>query len=312
MKLTKNPLVIFAYHGLVNETRSVLNDFCFVTPAKLHFDLSMVCKMGWSLIGLQDGLSALSNGTLERPSVAITFDDGLSSVVELGSDILSEHRIRATIFMPSEISSTGEMLWYTKVIGALSNSQRTHFDFLGRHFPITDLTERALASELIQNALRSLHPTAIELLTDDLLRRLEVDESIVSNQFRVLSPSQCADAGINGVFDFGAHSATHSIHSQLDESELKLEIGKSLQFVASLQSNRPLLYAYPNGGKRDFSERCKKILAEKGAYCALSTIPGWNFTFRDAFSLRRFCIGQHTDLSRPLSSIRWKWQRWLA
>jgi peptidoglycan/xylan/chitin deacetylase (PgdA/CDA1 family) len=312
MIFAKNPLVILAYHGLVLDTRNVLNDFCFVTPEKLLSDLSTIRKMGWSLVGLNEGLLELAERKLRCPSVAITFDDGLSSVVELGSSILSEHKTRATIFIPSEISLSGGCLWYTQVISALKATQLSNFEFLGRRFSIADFSERARANILIQNALRAIHPRAIKSMMQELLQRLEVDSSFASDQYRVLSPSQCATAQANGVFDFGAHSATHAIHSQLDEKELRSEIAESLRFVDSLKNSGPLLYAYPNGRKRDFSARCSRILSEQGAYCALSTIPGWNFSLSDVFSIRRFCVGQRTDLKGVLSSIRWKCQGWLA
>lgn len=302
------PLVVLAYHGITSDLSSVLNDFCFVTPEKLDSDLKQIAEEGWSFIGLQEGLADLKRGALRQPSVAITFDDGLSSVEEHGRSILLRHGCRGTIFVPSVISTERQSLWYTRVICALRSTRLQKFEFLGRVFSLSNFADRVYANIVIQNALKLLHPRAISALLSELLLQLEVEPQSMKRDLEVLSPDDCSRLRKEGVFAFGAHSATHAIHSLLSETELKAEIKHSLCFLERIQDQTPLLYAYPNGRKQDFSSRCRMLLSENNVFSALTTLPGWNFANRDLYSIRRFCVGQGTRLKYFLSGLRWRLQ----
>jgi peptidoglycan/xylan/chitin deacetylase (PgdA/CDA1 family) len=311
MTAAGKPLVVLAYHGLVRETQTVLNDFCFVTPQRLDADLKCVAESGWKLVGLNQGVSALEDGSLDSPSVAVTFDDGFSSVVRTGADILRDNHCRATIFLPSGCVKNGESLWFARVIALLKNTTRQEFEFLGRSFVISDFQSRCTVNRYLQDILRCLHPQAILILVERLKETLQVESDDVGDELKLMSLADCDSALRSGVFDFGGHSASHAIHSQLDSRTLKTEICDSLNFLAEIGAGGPRLYAYPNGRRKDFSLRCEKILAENNVYCALSTIAGWNYSLKDRFAIRRFCVGPQTDLRRLLSPLRWQFARWL-
>ncbi|NBX16217.1 MAG: hypothetical protein EBR09_02510 [Proteobacteria bacterium] len=309
MGLAGKPLVVLAYHGLVLDTRSVLDDFCFVTPRKIDADLSFAVKSGWRLIGLREGLAALENGSLRSASVAVTFDDGFSSVVDLAGNILRKHLCPATIFIPSAHIRTGEKLWFTRVISALKRTSLSEFIFLGRTFELNDFGARCQASRRIQNLLRCLHPQAISGLVNRLEAVLKTGNHASCDEFRLMSEEECQSALLSDDFDFGGHSSTHAIHTQLDRQQLLHEISDSLSFSDNFAKSGVRLYAYPNGRKEDFSSRCEKILAGQSVYGALTTVAGWNFSLKNRYALRRFCIGPETDMKEILSPWRWQTAR---
>ena len=306
MGLLSNPLVILGYHGIVDDHRDALDDFCFVDVNKLRADLKSVSELGWQLKGLREGMSELAEGKLSKPTVAITFDDGFSSVLNRGKSVLEEFGVKATIFLPTRFVTNGRTLWFTDVISALKRTKLNEFVFLGRAFRIESYVERVQVNRKIQNFLRCLHPIAIDEMISELHSALHLNVNDIRSDFTIMNLLDCERAMGSGVFDFGAHSASHAIHSQMDHAELSREIDESLNMISSLSGNCPLLYAYPNGRRQDFSTRCEEILARNNVACALTTIPGWNFELRKRFQLKRFCIGRNTNISDVLSSWRWR------
>lgn len=304
------PLIILAYHGLVQDTRDVLNDFCFVTPQKLQSDLTLIRSHGWDLVNLSQALGALKQEGLGKPSVAITFDDGLKSVIELGAPVFQCHTLAPTIFLPSELSEQQKPLWYTRVIKALRDTPQPAFTFLGRRFCLTTDNERSQANVVIQNALRALHPKAVDALVEKLSCALMPANSGM-HSFPLLTPVECRQAVEAGHATFGAHSATHAIHSHLNEAELTQEISSSVAAVARIEPSANKIYAFPNGRRRDFSARCFSILQRHGVSFALSTIAGWNTARTNPFALKRFCVGPKTDLKPLLESLRWRLTGWV-
>lgn len=300
------PLVILAYHGLVENLSVVLDDFCFVTPSKMVSDLRLVRSLGWQFISLREGILGLQNGGLTKPSVAVTFDDGFLSVLSLGLDLLREANCKATVFVPSGVALEQNVLWFVRVISLLKGTQKSDFNFLGRPINVGDHDSRVKANRLIQRTLKGLHPAAIQNVLEQMRVSLGLETEELPVDVKTMSLKDCRDALDSGFIDFGAHSATHAIHSQLHAAELRAEIKESISFLKLIIPDLEYLYAYPNGRKQDFGPRCSGVLAEHNIHCALTTIPGWNYSFKNRYAIRRFPMGQDTDLRKCLS--RWRWQ----
>ena len=311
MKMRKHPLVIFAYHGLIPSTSMALNDFCFVTPEKIESDLAKVRKNGWSLVRLHEGIARLKDTRLDGPAVAITFDDGFWNVVQFGSELFERHNIVPTIFIPTDSILKRKQLWYTRIISAISVTEMPTFEFLGRHFSIKTAREKSVVSKFIQDAFKQLHPHAIECLVADLEESLNIS-SPEESVFRLLTADECKREVERARFDFAPNSASHAIHSRLNQQAIETEVADSIAAIKLIQAHPFHIYAYPNGSWHDITDACPEILARSGVSYGLTTQPGWNVSAAQPFYLRRFCIGQHTDVDKLLTSVRWRFQAWIA
>jgi len=258
------------------------------------------------LAPLDQALFQVAENRLSRPTVALTFDDGFASVIHYGSSILREFGARATLFLPTRCVLNQQHLWFTKVISYLRNTPLQSFYFLGRRFDTSTYQSKVFASQEIQGFLKRLHPSAIEFLLLELAQETCVDPDLREDVFNLVEWSQCENGRSSGEFDFGAHSASHAIHTQLDFEDLSTEIAESTDAIGSLKQSFPLIYAYPNGQKSDFSEVCRRLLIDRSVSSALTTIPGWNVHLRNPFSVYRFCIGPNTDVVGILNSVRWR------
>lgn len=311
MKLNRNPLVILCYHGLCSDDSEHLHDFCFLPTEKFSRDLDEIARSGWSVLNLSDAVARLSEGTLSTPSVALTFDDGFAQTIKHAEPLLRARSMQATVFVATELMRSGRPPWFTDVIRFLRNTSKSEIQFFGHKLAICSPAERSRANQLIQSVLKELHPKAVESLLLDFADALGVAACADVPDYRTLTSEQCASAADCGTFSFGAHSASHSIHTKLSRAELEIEIADSVLAMRDICGEESSLYAYPNGRRRDFSDLCKFILRKQNVSAAFSTISGWHRDVRDPFAMRRFCVGKTTSVDSILNSTYWKMSSYL-
>ena len=86
-----------------------------------------------------------------------------------------------------------------------------------------------------------------------------------------------------GLARFGSHTHNHPILSKCRPEVQRRELQCSREYPAGTVI--PELFAYPNGGRDDFSPATKSLLEEIGYHCGVTTIPGLNTPDRDRFEL---------------------------
>jgi peptidoglycan/xylan/chitin deacetylase (PgdA/CDA1 family) len=91
-RLIRRGTPIFAYHKVAKPAAGARDPFLYVVPKRFDEQLAALKSMGLSSGTLHE--LANSNGP-----VIITFDDGFTSVLRNGMDILSRHKFRAIEFL---------------------------------------------------------------------------------------------------------------------------------------------------------------------------------------------------------------------
>ena len=69
-----------------------------VDPDLFVEHLDCILESGARALTVRELAEALREGALDRPSVAITFDDGFASVVESAGPLIAERGLPATVF----------------------------------------------------------------------------------------------------------------------------------------------------------------------------------------------------------------------
>ena len=96
--------------------------------------------------------------------------------------------------------------------------------------------------------------------------------------------------------EFGSHTVTHPILTNLTDKELDFELVKSRRDIET-QTGRPVhAVSYPVGGRSAFDDRVRSA-ANRAGYClGLSYLPGTNrLPGLDRSGLRRQHIERYTD-----------------
>jgi len=89
--------------------------------------------------------------------------------------------------------------------------------------------------------------------------------------------------------DFGSHTLTHALLSQLPLDEARREIRESRRLIEDRLGAPISQFCYPRG---DFSEAVKRLVGEEGYAAACTTRPGLNDWRTDPFALRRTYISR--------------------
>lgn len=306
MKKNRNPLVVLCYHGLCDDPDQHLNDFCFMTVERFAQNLDDVANSGWTLIDLSEGLKRLQDGSLSAPSVALTFDDGFAQTLRLAESVLKARSACTTVFIPTELSRQSRTPWFTDVIQLVKSTAVENIQFFGHRLPAATTAEKSAANRIIQETLKELHPKAIQTILKDLSNSLSVKFNFDNSDYRIVNEQECEELLSQGTISFGAHSASHAIHTKLNPVEIEQEIAQSVRHIQRITHTDFCLYAYPNGRKSDFSKACKVLLEKHAVAAAFTTIEGWNCKPNDPYALRRFCVGQRTNVTAILRSPFWK------
>jgi peptidoglycan/xylan/chitin deacetylase (PgdA/CDA1 family) len=191
-------------------------------------------------------LDALMAGKNGRARVALTFDDGLRSNIEVGYPILRKLGLSATFFVCPGLIDRGQWLWNHEARQRLLSLQQPDLEelatLLGAPTSVEAFVEwlktlkiaaRRRVEQQIRNATPDFKPSAEQREEFDLASWQELER---------LDPS---------VVTIGSHTMTHPILTSLSAEETEAETRDS-RMALEQRLERPVsLFCYPNGELND-------------------------------------------------------------
>ncbi len=119
--------------------------------------------------------------------------------------------------------------------------------------------------------------------------KINVPEKSVGD-FKPLTWEQIKEMQQNEI-EFGSHTCSHPILSNVTDEELKHEIIDSKKKIESKLQNSVYSFSCPNGQFTDFNNQAIKMLQKADYYCAVTYIYGFNeYSNIDKFILIRIAI----------------------
>ncbi|HYI86889.1 MAG TPA: polysaccharide deacetylase family protein [Burkholderiales bacterium] len=235
-------------------------------------------KRRFHIVPLRAIVAAATNGGTLGSKVALTFDDGLRSNVEVAYPLLHRLAIPATFFVCPGLVDRGRWLWTHETrsrLSRLSPAARRELALewqapeaitqFVRWMKKLDSATRQRVQARVREATADFTPTAAEREESDLADWKEL---------RRLEPA---------IISIGSHTLTHPILPGTPAAELETEVRDSRrQLERSLE--RPVdTFAYPNGDLDPASEACVR----KHYRVAVTTASGWVRRGADAYRLPR-------------------------
>jgi peptidoglycan/xylan/chitin deacetylase (PgdA/CDA1 family) len=230
-----------------------------------------------------------------RKACAVTFDDGLKSVLDIAHPILSERSLPYTVFVCTDVIAGGPVPWFLR-IGQL-------IDLLGsdrvcQHWRVAG---RRLQGKT--DAIAALKEIPLDAVLDGI-RELEEQYTISpphpSGLFLSMDEVRwLATAGAT----IGSHTHRHPILSTLSARDQRDEVEKSARLIEKITGRRPLEFAYPNGTPLDFDSTTIAVLRASGTRLAVTTIQRHLKPSDDLFALPRIGLGDgHSRFRRVCKS----------
>ncbi len=297
-RLYRNQLSILTYHAVVRKKLQV-PDWCFLEEPMFRRQIEYV-KRHFQVVPLSQAVTMLKSGTLENPTVAITFDDGYQNNFDVAFPILARYECPATIFLSTKYMDSDQLPWFCRLNLALTLSKKRSFSWAGSDFDISTPAKKSRASVAIHKTLKKYHPYAIDGLVEEICRALDVDTEqkfAAGSQYHMLRTSSIRTMIDSGLITFGAHTHSHVILSQLLAEERKAEIVGSIREVERLTGDVCRFFAYPNGSAKDYDRASMELLQREGVQAAVSTIAGPNVVKTPVLELRRYGIGSELNFS---------------
>ena len=87
--------------------------------------------------------------------------------------------------------------------------------------------------------------------------------------------------------NFGSHTVSHPILSQISEEKARDEIILSKQIIEQELQREVITFAYPNGSALDYTSQTIQSVKEAGYACAVTTQWEFNGYGQDLFQLKR-------------------------
>lgn len=295
---SRRALVILAYHGIREDSSPVRN--WMLLPQSEFEKQVKVLRERYDILPLDDAVARLRTGTLERPSVCITFDDGYFNNLSLAHPILRAQNAPATIFLATDFIGSHEVPWTTAVDAAFEATRTGKVDLsrfaLGTwsHASADEARNNGLALKM---RLKELDASRRNEVLHTLWPQLPDPSPSYLDAFRFLLWEQVRELEGTGVVSFGAHTVHHEILSRLPDELVTTEIGDSVAKVAAECAHPSRGFAYPNGRAIDFDARAEAAVESAGCDFAVTTISGFNTMTSPRFGLRRLSIGGDCDLA---------------
>lgn len=262
-------------------------------------------EAGARLVSLRYLFECAARGHKPPPGcVAFTIDDGYADQGRLAREFL-RHNCPVTIFLLSGFIDGTLWPWDEKLAYAVLRSQAATLELpaLGSNFSLHAPSDRYAAIDTLQKQTKTMSWPAAEIFLKEVHEKLGVvvpetpppgHEPLTWDEIRRLETEGT---------DFGPHSVTHRVASQLSPSEVRKEITESWHRL-KVELRKPLpVYAWPTGRTGDFHERDLQIAKEAGLLGAVSTNDGYG-DFSDPrrlplklFRIERFAFAQQVDIN---------------
>lgn len=238
------------------------------------------------VIGLEEGVRRLFEGTLPSRALALTFDDGYADNATVAAPLLRAAGLPATVFVAVGYLDGG-MMWNDRIIEAVRSARGPTLDAscagLGR-IDVDTIDARRAAVARVLAAAKYLPASSRE----QVARELQAATGAADDPRLMMSSAQLAALPAAGLA-VGAHTVSHPILAQLDVGRARAEIGDGKRRLEAIVGEPVTLFAYPNGVPyRDYGPEHVAMVRDAGFSAAVSTAHGAATGASDRFQLPRF------------------------
>jgi Polysaccharide deacetylase len=113
---------------------------------------------------------------------------------------------------------------------------------------------------------------------------------------RMLTWEQIRQMQSAGIF-FGTHTMTHLVVNQLNDEELRWELGESKRILEERLQQQVQDFAFPFGKSHECGDAAVACLARLGYRCAATTVEGLNRPATSPYALRRVSFCEERSLA---------------
>lgn len=254
-RLTRRRLRILCYHGIwLDERQRNPFNFLYMHPERFARRLSLLRKLGYPVLPLEQALLQLDDGTLPPAAVAITIDDGWYGTYRHMVPELSRHEMPATIYLTTYHAAKQTAVFGVALQYLLQTSPERTLDCALLPLPfkvridLDDATARAkLHEDLSQHATTQLDARERDALLARIAYILGADWAriIDGRYFHLMSLDEAVECAARGI-DFQLHTHRHRVVTGNGVC-IAEEIAANRDFLAMISAKVATHFCYPSG-----------------------------------------------------------------
>jgi peptidoglycan/xylan/chitin deacetylase (PgdA/CDA1 family) len=279
------------------------------TAEKLSHDLQ-VLGLVFDFVPLSEVLAADGSSDRQRPTLAITFDDGFDLRREGGMDVLDKFGVKATTFVVTAAVGNQMLMW--RYVLALiqakvpSSIWRRHYSELATAYGFQPL----LQSQTLLEATRSWNMKNKDEWASKLWEKcgLPPVEQYLSER-RPYFDWKGLQEWVAAGHSVGFHTHTHPFCSRLDPADVEQEIIQPALRLKNRLGIEELCFAYPFGDR--FQPDLEHQLFETGLFKALFGTAGLSRRGGSKAKLERLSLEGFRVGKQLLSERLWALRRGL-
>jgi peptidoglycan/xylan/chitin deacetylase (PgdA/CDA1 family) len=272
--INKNKLLVLMYHGITERTYqpSVWTQL----PVDLFRRQLEFFQERYVPISLRQVREAMDgNRKLPERAALITFDDGLKNNYHVAFPILKEKGIPAAIFLTVDFIDSDRILWvdelYLILCEAVAKGVKLDLKNAAaqQYFQAGEIWQ---SYEIVVESLKRAGFNSRNGEMDRLRMAVPVNYCQALHDFGILSWSEIQSMYQSGLIEFGVHTATHRILTELAQEEWDSEISAPKAALENKLGVEVSAFCYPNGQPSvDFQANHMDYLHKSGYKCAFTT-----------------------------------------
>jgi peptidoglycan/xylan/chitin deacetylase (PgdA/CDA1 family) len=288
-KRARGLFAVITFHRVLPEIERRQYPFpgLVVTPEELRALLRFLsAHFDCGSLGVQHD-RYVNGSRVQRPLLAITFDDAPYDNFLYARPLLGEHGLKATFFAAVESVQRQELLWHDRL--GFAAQALLHGDIAKRKTLIGLLTNAGIHAGLEPDPVGGAVQAAKRLRWAERLRL--VDELVAASGSRdgprfarTMSFVELVTLAAEG-HEIGSHSMSHRLMPECGDDELLYEVAESRRLLEDEIRLPVTSFCFPNG---NWDSRAVKALELAGYQRAVTTMWGYNGIHTNRYTMRRF------------------------
>jgi peptidoglycan/xylan/chitin deacetylase (PgdA/CDA1 family) len=299
-------LLILCWHTIALDDEHLWNPQLCVSPPTLRSRLELLRSSNCNVLPLGEALDHLKAGTLPPRAVALTIDDGDSSIYQVAWPALREHRFPATLYW-STYYSTKPYAVFDPMLSYLLWKARGKRCDLREPAVACDLTTEQRRGHAFQAIYKHAQVNAWdaqrkEKSLADLARHLEIDYPAIKARriLHMITPAEAASMQNEGL-DLQLHTHRHRVpRAQVLFAQ---ELRDNARLIRDVGAPDPRHFCYPSGS---FTPEFAGWLRQENVVSGTTCQPGFARRDSNLYFLPRFLDQEDksaTEFSGWLSGI---------
>jgi peptidoglycan/xylan/chitin deacetylase (PgdA/CDA1 family) len=311
MRRNKSALTILNYHRIDDVSRPGFDTFApNVTASPAEFARQMDHIQRHYHVISCEYLSAWLRGERELPPypAMITFDDGYADNYTYAYPILQARNLSAVIFLTTGLIGEDKLVYWDQIAYCFYHSRRksAELPIIGR-ISWMDEDQRRTAMKRFASAVKQLPDAEKPSAVEDLAGILDVHMPVDAFSGLYLTWDQVREMSKNGI-EMGSHTVEHPILTRVPLSEVEEELVRSRQKIEAEIGKPVKAFAYPNGGKSDYSSEVMRLVRQAGyemAFTLEGGVPGWTQVRGEPFAIPRIFLGAFDTFPWFVAKLSW-------